>query len=192
MAISRISQSTVQAGFPKFNNTWDGLSAVGAMEPISAITLSASSASVEFNNIPSTYSHLQIRVMLLSTDVSKITFNNDSSSNYNAHGVRGSGSSVSSYSTNSGNSYTFIQLGTNAPSSAVYSQVCVVDILDYASTSKYKTVRTLWGYDTNNTSSGQVEFISGLWMSASAITSLTFANNASHNQNSSFTLYGIK
>jgi hypothetical protein len=159
-------------------------------ESITTVTVGGGGqASISFSSIPATFTHLQIRAMFLSTDVDKLNFNSDTGSNYAWHGIRGSGASASAY----GNASTSnIQLGTNVPSSASYPMSCVVDILDYASTSKYKTVRTLWGYDTNNTSSGQVEFISGLWMNTAAITSLVFSNSAGHNQYSSYALYGIK
>jgi len=159
-------------------------------ESIQTVTVgSGGQSTISFTSIPSTYKHLQIRAMLLSTDVDLARFNSDTGSNYAFHGIRGSGSSASAYGNVSTSS---IQLGTNVPGSASYPQVYVVDILDYASTSKYKTTRTLLGYDTNNTSSGQIEFTSGLWMNTTAISSITLSNGAGHNQYSSYALYGIK
>ena len=56
---------------------------------------------------------------------------------------------------------------------------------------KYKTVRSLEGYDTNG--GGKVELRSGLWMSTSAVNQieLTLSSN-SFEQYSQFALYGIK
>jgi hypothetical protein len=162
----------------------------GVMFPIQMVSVGAAgSSTISFTSIPSTYKHLQIRAMLLSTDVDLARFNGDTGANYAFHGLRASGSSASAYGNASTSS---IQLGTNVPSSAIYPQIYVLDILDYASTSKYKTTRTLFGYDTNNTSSGQIEFTSGLWLNTAAISSITLSNSAGHNQYSSYALYGIK
>jgi hypothetical protein len=162
----------------------------GAMFPLGMVQVgSGGSSTISFTSIPSTYKHLQLRVMLFSTDVDLIRFNGDTGSNYAFHGLRGGGSSASAYGNASTSS---IQLGTNVPSSAIYPQIYILDILDYASTTKYKTIRNLLGFDTNNTSTGQIEFSSGLWMNTSAITSLVFSNGAGHNQYSSYALYGIK
>lgn len=197
MAISRISQSTVQAGFPKFNNTWDGLSAVGAMEPISAITLSASSASIEFNNIPGTYTHLQVRGVVRSSRSEANSniyfgFNNDvNTNNYYGHYLGGDGSSASGGGKigTSTNSLVFAIAATSTASSFTSF---IVDILDYSSTLKNKTSRAIQGYDTNG--DGRIFFTSGLWMnSANAITSIQITDAlGSCVQYSSFTLYGIK
>jgi hypothetical protein len=68
----------------------------------------------------------------------------------------------------------------------------VVDILDYANTNKYKTTRNLMGFDYNG--SGTIRSISGLWMSTSAINSITLTTGTSSNWqgDTQFALYGIK
>ena len=79
--------------------------------------------------------------------------------------------------------------GNNAASNCFGAGV--IDILDYANTSKYKTMRSLSGFEDN--SNGQIWLISGLWMSTSAVTSITIAPTTSPIlQYSSFALYGIK
>jgi hypothetical protein len=68
-----------------------------------------------------------------------------------------------------------------------------MDILDYANTNKYKTVRTLSGYDLNNATYGALRSYSGLWMNTNAITSIKFyADGVNLAQYSQFALYGIK
>lgn len=202
MAISRISQSTVQAGFPKFNNTWDGLSAVGSMEPISAITLSAASASVEFNNIPSTYSHLQLRVLgrtdraSSAFDAFLIRINNDTTTgNYTYHYINGDGATATSGQENGSYSGAVVyRIGGSASTASIFG-VAVTDILDYANTNKYKTLRSLGGVDNNSSSPvGEVYFGSNLWLSTSAISSLVIVPRTGTNfvQYCSFSLYGIK
>jgi len=69
--------------------------------------------------------------------------------------------------------------------------VSVIDILDYANTSKNKTIRALDGMDANG--SGQVILNSGLWINTAAITSVTLqASASSFTTASHFALYGIK
>jgi hypothetical protein len=67
----------------------------------------------------------------------------------------------------------------------------ILDILDYADTNKFKTTRSLTGFDRNG--AGSVSFNSGNWRSGSAITSIRlFAGNNAFAQYSSLALYGIK
>jgi hypothetical protein len=66
----------------------------------------------------------------------------------------------------------------------------IVDILDYASTNKFKVMRALSGGDCNG--SGEVHLMSGAWNSNTAISSLLIAsgtgNFAAHSR---IDLYGI-
>lgn len=39
MAITRLTQSTLQQAFPKYPNAWDGISAVGGMDSLGNIVL---------------------------------------------------------------------------------------------------------------------------------------------------------
>lgn len=174
------------------------LSAIaGDFVSIETVTVgSGGSATVTFSSIPSTYKHLQVRCISRDTsatnDISamKLTINSDTSSTYTRHILYGDGSSAASaYNSTTGFSYTglIVQGGSTASIFAAN----VVDILDYANTNKYKTVRTLSGADRNG--SGQVASVSNLWQSTSAITTLSFtATSGNIAQYSSFALYGIK
>ena len=67
------------------------------------------------------------------------------------------------------------------------------DILDYSLTNKYKTVRTLSGYDSNG--SGQIRLYSGMLSSTTdAITTLRIQDQSGsgYAQYSHFALYGVK
>ena len=70
----------------------------------------------------------------------------------------------------------------------------VLDILDYANVNKYTTTRVLSGFNTNGSANGTAVFLSsGLWMSTSAVTSITLTGRSTNiGQYSSFALYGIK
>jgi Na+/H+-translocating membrane pyrophosphatase len=67
----------------------------------------------------------------------------------------------------------------------------VVDVLDYASTTKYKTLRSLSGSDENG--SGNLTIHSGLWQSTSAINAIKiFPETGNFRQYTQFALYGIR
>ena len=177
------------------------VSDTGVMFPLQNIIVGSSGASsITFNNIPSTYSHLQLRVMCQTnrgtygTDSYYLRFNSDTGSSYNSGFLRGNGSSSAAYHFST--AQTSIEVGS-ASGTTVSSAfgVAVIDILDYANTNKYKTVRLLSGVDINGTIAGYGGFVyltSGLWMSSSAINSIQFSFDNTIQQNSSFSLYGIK
>lgn len=175
-----------------------GVAAVTASyESIATVTLSSSQSTVSFTSIPSTYKHLQIR-WLAKTDRTEIDdnvlmqFNSDTGSNYSWHFMRGN-SSVTLSNAFANTSNIAIQYGATGNSGATnIFGVAVMDILDYGSTSKYKTTRSLQGLDLNG--EGWIYLESGNWRSTSAITSITLDQQYSSNflQYSTFALYGIK
>jgi hypothetical protein len=73
--------------------------------------------------------------------------------------------------------------------------VGILDIIDYASTSKYKTTRAIAGVDSNSsiTSDTAIGLFSGLWQSTAAINSITITafGGSGIGNSSSFALYGI-
>lgn len=167
---------------------------LGSYESIATVTPNGSG--VTFSSIPQGYKHLQIRALVrtsrndATTDVLTFTFNGDGANNYATHGLVGNGSSASAYG--------YIPYATpiyldGIPSSTAAANtfgVAVIDILDYTNTNKYKTVRGLGGADYNG--SGQIRLVSGVWLSTTAVTSITFGSVGSYLTNSSFALYGIK
>jgi hypothetical protein len=147
------------------------------------------SASITFSSIPSTYRHLQIRCLTLGAGSQiGLRMNSDSGSNYAYHQVSGNGAST--FATSAA-SQTIILNNFNTATSATYPLVLVIDILDYANTSKYKTSRNLAGIDQNG--SGTVQLSSGLWMNTTAVSTLTLTDSGGNiAQYSQFALYGIK
>jgi hypothetical protein len=66
-------------------------------------------------------------------------------------------------------------VGTNNGPGAGNVGASILDILDYANTNKYKTIRLLAGVDVNGTVAtfgGVVGLTSGLWQNTNAITSI--------------------
>ena len=176
-----------------------GAAAGGDYESISTVTVTSNVTSITFSSIPSTYRHLQIRVLAKSNAAgndglahhAEIAFNGDTTlANYNRHQLRGDGSTaVSNYSGSAAPTACYV------PSAGLTNifGVGVVDVLDYANTNKYKVTRTLTGSNNNAVSAEFVGLTSGLWQSTAAITSITIkCGTESFTQYSSFALYGIK
>lgn len=164
-----------------------------------------SSGTITFSNIPQVYKHLQIRGISRTTtatgdgDPYYIRLNSDSGNNYAWHmiqGYVGASSGVSaSATTSTSNMYVGYTAGAN--NSANMYEASITDILDYANTSKYKTTRTLEGFDANNDGGGlryyAMRLFSGLWQSTSAVTSITItAPNGNWTSATTFALYGIE
>jgi hypothetical protein len=163
---------------------------VNDYESIATTTLGTTASSVTFSSIAATYTHLQIRCMALlsaSDNDYRLQFNGDTAANYSRHFLYGDGTTVASSGTAN---ETKILVGYNA---ATYTNATasIIDILDYANTNKYKTVRSLAGADKNG--GGYMFLMSGNWRNTAAVTSITLAPAAgTFNQYSSFALYGIK
>jgi len=160
-----------------------------SFESIATATPSGVST-ITFSSISGTYKHLQIRGSAISAssgDTWYLNFNSDTGNNYTYHRLTGNGAAASAngYNVESGCRLAGLVNGT----SATYPTVVISDIIDYADTSKYKTVRTLSGVDVNG-SGGEIDLVSNLWKSTSAITSITISG--SFNFTGTFALYGIK
>lgn len=165
-------------------------------ESIATVTVGAGgSVNVDFQSIPSTYTHLQLRGITKNTNASTtissgtLRFNNDTGANYAYHYLNGSGTSAGAGAGSSQtSSFAITDIGANATS--VFSGF-VLDILDYKNTNKYKTFRSLSAVDNNG--SGFVQYFSGLWTSATAINRVTFLPGANDfGQYTTIALYGIK
>jgi hypothetical protein len=170
----------------------------GAYDALSTVTVpSGGASSITFSAIPQTgYKHLQIRFIAnnASNTYQKIQFNSDTTgANYYAHNLYGTGS-VAGASALAGTSYSAIAMGGGGLGSGSYFGAGVIDILDYANGNKFKTIKTLDGFDTNGGADGQfIELQSGVWQSTSAINTIKiFGNGSNYNQYTQFSLYGIK
>ena len=169
----------------------------GVFESIATTTVGVGgTAYVEFSSIPATYKHLQVRWIFRSNratfaDFLKLTLNGDTATNYSWHYVRGDGSSASASASASAD-YFINRVGAGSSQAANVFGAGITDILDYADTNKYKTSRTIGGFDDNST--GEISLQSGNWRSTSAVSSLrlTVGSGTLLSQYSSFALYGIK
>lgn len=195
MAIRKFSASSLTNPNSKSSKLWDQETTLGTFESIATATADASgSATITFSNIPATYTHLQIRISARSSFTfasmfdSYIAFNGDNTySGYKDHIIYGNGSTATAVNASSYNlSYT-----TPGPTqtASVYNGI-VVDVLDYANTSKNKVVRFLGGADLNG--SGNIVFGSVLWPNTAAVNQIVFSCDGSFVTGSSFALYGIR
>jgi hypothetical protein len=174
----------------------------GSFESIATVNVgSGGSSSVSFTSIPSTYTHLQVRILGRGNRTSYgsesfvMRANSDSGSNYATHQLVGVSSSVLASGAASTTASSIGRFPSNSIAANTFG-VAIVDILDYSNTNKYKTIRDMGGMmDHNNVSGlGELGIYSSLWMNTSAISSLTFTSGGGTliTQNSSFALYGIK
>jgi hypothetical protein len=168
----------------------------GDYESIQTFTVgSGGQSSIDFTSIPNTYKHLQIRGIVRYSGAAGnnpmyMTFNSDSGSNYSWHGLFGDGASASAAAGSNRSRIDIDRIaGANAASNIFGT--FVIDILDYANTSKFKTTRNLGGLDQNG--SGFIFFESGSWRNTNAISTISFVPPSDlFVQYSSFALYGIK
>ena len=180
----------------------------GSYDALATYTVpSGGVSSITFNGFPTggQYSHLQIRGIsrtdraTYNTDNFTMRINSDSGSNYSWHQLNSPpNTSTSTVGAAGGASASLIYGFSTATSveTGIFGG-SVIDILNYASTSKYKTVRALTGADTNGQASGYagyVSFNSGLWMNTSAVNSITLYPDYGTNflQHTQFSIYGVK
>jgi hypothetical protein len=177
--------------------------AATSYESISTVTLGSDQTTITFSSIASTWKHLQIRYIAKANVGSNyaqsinMRFNSDTGSNYSRHFL---GAYTGGYAaTTAGGDATqnIINLFSGVSSTnwnASTFGAGIIDILDYQNTNKYKTVRSLAGAESNDSSTliSTLGLSSGLWQSTSAVTSISLTSNGDFKQYSSFALYGIK
>ena len=173
-----------------------------SFDSIATVTVgSGGSSSVEFTSIPSTYTHLQVRISAQTDratyglDDIKCILNSDTGANYAWHTLRGNGSTAFAGAGSSSSTPQFDSFAGTTTSNIFAAGV--IDILDYKNTNKYKTLRGLGGGDHNGTIAGyggEVGLFSNLWQNTNAITGIKFTPifGTNFTQYTKFALYGIK
>jgi hypothetical protein len=172
-----------------------------AFVSIATVTAAGGESTLSFTSIPQTYKHLQIRGLGkslspygISGDI--IRFNSDSGANYTKHYFYGNGSSVGSTGSASQTSAQTdgYSVGTSGSTYTNYYGAIILDIIDYSSTTKYKTLRSQAGFDVNTLAfTGDVYIMSNLWLNTAAITSITMSDSSGllYGAGATFALYGI-
>lgn len=157
-------------------------------EPIATTTLGSASGTITFSSIASSWTDLRIVLNPPAVSASgtvRITFNNDTTTNYSRTTLNGDGATATSGRTSSAANIT---LG-NAVDSANPS-LFIVDVFSYAGSTN-KTVLAEISNDRNG--AGFTSRIVGLWRSTAAITRFDLTHNGgTFNIGTTATLYGIK
>ena len=174
----------------------------GAFESIATITLTSTVLNNDFTGIPQTYKHLQLRVIGRVDDTGtnagplKIRVGNgsiDTGANYTRHSLLGTGSAASS---NASVSQTNVSLRDTLPENSALADafgVAIIDIHDYSSTTKNKTIRAFHGNDRNAAGAGNIYLTSGLWINTNAINQIRLDSDGSGlKAGTVISLYGIK
>lgn len=173
-----------------------------SFESIATVTATGGETSLTFSNIPQTYQHLHIRGLARDTSTASvgtvsqgIQINGNSTANYAYHTLPANGVSIyPTGATSSNGVYTdYITPFDNQLASTFGAMI--IDIHDYTSTTKRKTIRVFGGCDLNGANNFYgVTLASGfLTNSTSAVTSITFpAPWTSFKAGTTFALYGIK
>ena len=171
-----------------------------AFESIATQAVTSNTLTVTFGSIPQDYSSLQLRILSRSTRTAmanlNIQINGVTSSSYTRHELSADGATVTSSGAVAGGVTTAsIARSTGTDSASDVFAVSIIDIHDSNSTTKNKTIRSLYGIDNNSASpAGVIGVRSVLFMQTSAVTSITLSSASSTNfvAGSVFSLYGIR
>ena len=175
----------------------------GAFESIATVTTTGSNP-ITFSSIPQTYKSLQIRYTARSSrsgyysdDTFALQVNGYSGNDqYMWHYIIGYAgySSIGTGRGYSGSNTDRISLqelpAARLSDNNIYS-TGIVDVVDYSSSTKNKTIKQISGGDSNSANEGSITLGSGFFVvNTNAITSISFLGNASII--GTFALYGIK
>lgn len=177
--------------------------AAGDYESIATVTVgSGGASSIEFTSIPGTYQHLQVRAIWRCNETGNTRTNvmlevngTATSSKYANHMLRGNGSAAQAFGFTSSSDPTNkiianISITTASAGASIFG-AGIVDLLDYASTSKTRVFRTFSGADVNT--EGSVYLGSLLFDDTAAVTSLRLTvPGFNFVQHTTAALYGIK
>lgn len=163
--------------------------------PIASITVGASTATVTFSSIPSTYTDL----VIVGTGTFSaydgyspwVRFNGDSGNNYSQTVLSGNGTSATSSRTSSQAQF-YTGSVTGWDTSDADRAMFILHIFNYANTTTNKT-----SLSRQSVASGTypgTELLCGLWRSTAAINKIDLTANTSgtfSNVGTTFSLYGI-
>lgn len=169
----------------------------GTYESIASFTGTGQST-ITFSSIPTTFQHLQVRMITRlssssTTDV-YMRFNGNSSAVYNEGHLRGAApSTTGAYNVADSTYFTALQ-STGTGSTSDLFGVSIIDIFNYNRSNAHKAIRSVYGNCHLATSNGQVRFAGGLFASQTAITSIVFTDSNAGNflTGSLISLYGIR
>jgi hypothetical protein len=170
-----------------------------AFELIDKITITSTSTGVSFQNIPTNYQHLQLRITSITTratynyDSHRVTFNSNTSSIYDLRALNNdpaNGSGLQSYAS-TGAYWQLPLAGTTIKNNMGY---LILDIFDYTDTSKFTGIKFVGGSDSNGLDGGYRAYTllgNGTWGSTDAVGTISIsADVGPYTSQSTFSLYG--
>lgn len=172
----------------------------GAFDSIASATPSGTNT-VTFSSIPQTFSHLQIRAVVATTDNQSgsmydynVRINGVSTTSYYTQEIRSTSNNVNATSANFDDT-AFYLLAWGAAQSYVIFAPSTLDFLDYTSTNKAKSIRYVTGGNNNAGNNNPILRLGNtLFNSVSnPITSITFTMlTGNFAGGTTFALYGIR
>lgn len=182
------------------NTTFVPWEPTGSYDSIATATVAnTTTTTLTFTSIPATYTHLQLRYIIRTDrsddyqDAIGMRFNSDTTTNYYRHRLETENTSGVVGGGSSGTDAQYHFMGSSALCASNVFASGVVDIIDYANTSKYKTTKSLGG-TMNSATQNWMGFEGSLWLSTSAINRIDLKVNYGTNYavGSTVALYGIK
>jgi hypothetical protein len=160
---------------------------------IDGTTLTSATGTVTFTSIPGRYTDLRLVINGRGTATtyqgSAIQFNSDTTTNYSWTGIFGDGASSICYRATNQSNISGEQLPRSNDTAGMFG-VTMFDIMDYANTTRHKSVLV------RNASTGTtcISYLAiGLWRKTpEAITSITINGSVNFEVGSTFKLYGIE
>ena len=168
------------------------------MQPIYTRTLDTAVNVFAFNNIPQTFTDLQLVISARATGTSAnqaiyMQFNTDSGLNYSGTSLRGTGASTDSYRSSGNNAFLEIEIPNELNTTNTFSNTSIY-IPNYTS-SNFKQVIIDDVKESNSASTATMLILrANLWRNTSPITKIDIGTNITapnYFGGSTFTLYGI-
>jgi hypothetical protein len=159
----------------------------------SVVVGSGGTTTIDFTSIPSTYTDLLLKIGARNTSAVNnydmvMRFNSDSASNYTVRAIQGNGSAASSFSSGLQGYIANINIpGSNLTSNTFGNTE--IYIPNYTSAFQ-KSLSIDAVTEDNNTATGLIRLLNGIWTGTSAISSISLYQNFS--QYSTAYLYGVK
>lgn len=155
---------------------------------IQTVTVTSNQSTIVFNSIPQTFATLEVRWFSFGGSYATVSTQNGTGSREHYLAGIGSGNGIA------GSNSSSLAPDDSSPSTSSSPTTAVMQIIDYSSSNKLKSIRSLEGWDNNG--SGTILLNSAfLDASANAITSLTFTatgGNTVFTNGTQVALYGIK
>lgn len=159
---------------------------------IQTVTVGSAVTTIDFQNIPATYTDLMILTSIRSDRASQVTSSagvsfNNTTSNRIMKDILGDGSNASS----GNNTQFYIRVPASSSTASIFGNA-IIYIPNYLSAINKSVL--LDSVEENNATQSFMELMAGRWADTSAINRITLTENNSANfvQYSTATLYGIK